>query len=98
MIPANTSGPKSTLRNLGDPPRYTIQVGAYRTESNANQMVSNLSEKGYRAHVNSEVKGGVPLFKVHMNKFSSKKDARVLAEKFTTKENLSSFVTTISAN
>jgi len=44
------------------------------------------------------VKGGVPLFKVHMNKFSSKKDARVLAEKFTTKENLSSFVTTISAN
>jgi cell division septation protein DedD len=98
MIPANTSGPKSTLRDLGGPPHYTIQVGAYKTEANANQMVSNLSEKGYRAHVNSEIKDGVPLFKVHMKKFSSKKNAHILAKKFTIKENLSSFVTTISAN
>ena len=78
--------------------QYTIQVGAYKTESNANQMVSNLLEKGYRAHISSDLKDGAPLFKVHIEEFSDKKEARKLAEKLTTKENLSSFVTTISIN
>ena len=96
MTPAsNTSDQKSFL---SDPHQYTIQVGAYKTESNANQMVSNLLEKGYRAHISSDLKDGAPLFKVHIEEFSDKKEARKLAEKLTTKENLSSFVTTISIN
>jgi len=73
-------------------------VGAYKTESNANQMVSNLLEKGYRAHINSNLKDGAPLFKVHIEEFNNKKEARKLADKLTTKENLSNFVTTISVN
>jgi cell division septation protein DedD len=73
-------------------------VGAYKTGSNANQMLSSLLEKGYRAYINSDLKDGVPLFKVYIEKFITKKDARKLAEKFTAKENLSSFVTTISVN
>ena len=96
MTPAsNTSDQKSIL---SDPHQYTIQVGAYKTESNANQMVRNLLEKGYRAHISSGLKDGAPLFKVHIEEFSDKKEARKLAEKLTTKENLSSFVTTISIN
>ena len=96
MVPASiTSTQESTRSEL---PQYTIQVGAYKTESNANQMVSNLLEKGYRAHVNPDLKDGAPLFKVHIEEFSDKKEARKLAEKLTTKENLSSFVTTISIN
>ena len=96
MTPAsNTSDQKSIL---SDPHQYTIQVGAYKTESNANQMVRNLLEKGYRAHVNPDLKDGEPLFKVHIEEFSDKKEARKFAEKLTTKENLSSFVTTISIN
>jgi len=96
MTPAsNTSNQKSIL---SDPHQYTIQVGAYKTESNANQMVRNLLEKGYRAHISSDLKDGAPLFKVHIEEFSDKKEARKLAEKLTTKENLSSFVTTISIN
>ena len=96
MTPAsNTSDQKSIL---SDPHQYTIQVGAYKTESNANEMVRNLLEKGYRAHISSDLKDGAPLFKVNIEKFSDKKDARKLAEKLTTKENLSSFVTTISIN
>ena len=96
MAPAsNTSGQKSIL---SDPHQYTIQVGAYKIESNANQMVRNLLEKGYRAHISSDLKDGAPLFKVHIEEFSDKKEARKLAEKLTTKENLSSFVTTISIN
>ena len=96
MTPAsNTSDQKSIL---SDPHQYTIQVGAYKTESNANQMVRNLLEKGYRAHISSDLKDGAPLFKVHIEEFSDKNEARKLAEKLTTKENLSSFVTTISIN
>jgi len=96
MTPAsNTSDQKSIL---SDPHQYTIQVGAYKTESNANQMVRNLLEKGYRAHISSDLKDGAPLFKVHIEEFSDKNKARKLAEKLTTKENLSSFVTTISIN
>ena len=90
-----TSTQKSTR---SEPSQYTIQVGAYKTEANANQMVNNLLEKGYRAHVNPDLKNGVPLFKVHIEKFGSKKAARKLAEKLTTKENLSSFIIPVSIN
>jgi hypothetical protein len=99
VTPANnTSDPKSTLSDLGEPLQYTIQVGAYKTESNANQMATYLLEKGYRPHINSGLKDGAPLFKVHIEEFSDKEDAHKLAKKLTTKENLSSFVTTISIN
>ena len=96
MTPASSTSDQKSI--LSDPHQYTIQVGAYKTESNANQMVRNLLEKGYQAHISSDLKDGAPLFKVHIEKFSDKKDARKLAEKLTTKENLSSFVTTISIN
>ena len=96
MVPASiTSTQESTRSEL---PQYTIQVGAYKTEANAKQVVGNLLKKGYRAHINSDLKDGAPLFKVHIEEFSDKKEARKLAEKLTTKENLSSFVTTISIN
>jgi cell division septation protein DedD len=70
-------------------------VGAYKTEANANQMVSRLLGKGYQVHIKPDMKDGAPLFKVHVDEFNSKKQAHKLAEKFTTKENLSSFVTAI---
>ncbi len=96
MVPASiTSTQKSTRSEL---PQYTIQVGAYKTEANAKQVAGNLLKKGYRAHINSDLKDGAPLFKVHIEEFSDKNEARKLAEKLTTKENLSSFVTTISIN
>jgi cell division septation protein DedD len=71
-------------------------VGAYKTEANANQMVSRLVEKGYQVHIKPDMKDGAPLFKVQVDGFNSKKQAHKLAEKFTTKENLSNFVTAIS--
>ena len=94
--PANiTSSQKSTG---SEPLRYTIQVGAYKTEANASQMASNLLKKGYRTRITPDTKNGAPLFKVHVDKFSSKKQALKLTEKFATEENLSSFVTTTSLN
>ncbi len=94
--PANiTSSQKSTG---SEPLQYTIQVGAYKTEANASQMASNLLKKGYRTRITPDTKNGAPLFKVHVDKFSSKKQALELTEKFATEENLPSFVTTTSLN
>jgi cell division septation protein DedD len=94
--PANiTSSQKSTG---SEPLQYTIQVGAYKTEANASQMASNLLKKGYRTRITPDTKNGAPLFKVHVDKFSSKKQALKLTEKFATEENLPSFVTTTSLN
>jgi len=90
-VPGQTS-------TLSKPLQYTIQVGAFKTEANANQMVSNLLEKGYRAHVQPEIKNGISLFKVHFDAFGSKKKALKLAEKFTAEENLSSFITITNSN
>jgi len=70
-------------------------VGAYKIEENANQMVSRLVKKGYQVHIKPDMKDGAPLFKVQVDGFNSKKQAHKLAEKFTTKENLSSFVTAV---
>ena len=92
MVPTITTSTQKSTRS--EPPQYTIQVGAYKTEANAKQVVSNLFKKGYRAHINHDVKDGAPLFKVHIDEFSDKNEARKLVEKLTTKENLSSFVTT----
>ena len=94
--PANTTPIQKSTRS--EPLQYTIQVGAYKTEVNANQMVSNLLEKGYRARITPDTKNGTPLFKVHVDKFGNKKQALKLTKKFATEESLSSFVTTISSN
>lgn len=76
------------------PPQYTIQVGAYKTEKNAHQMVNRLLKKGYEAHIKSELKQGTPLFKVLVEKFNNKEKAYDLANKLINKENLPSFIVT----
>jgi len=80
------------------PPQYTIQVGAYKTEKNAHQMVNRLLKKGYEAHIKSELKQGTPLFKVLVEKFNNKEKAYDLANKLINKENLPSFIVTTASS
>ena len=96
MVPASITSTQKSTRS--EPLQYTIQVGAYKTETNAKQVVSNLFKKGYPAHINHDVKDSAPLFKVHIDEFSDKNEARKLAEKLTIKENLPSFVVTTGIN
>jgi cell division septation protein DedD len=78
--------------------QYTIQVGAFKAESNANQMVSELLKKGYQAHITPDTKNVETIFKIHIDEFGNKKQAEKVSEKFNSEENLSSFVTTIGQN
>ena len=77
-------------------PQYTIQVGAYKTRTNASQMASSLSSKGYNTYIKPYLEDGATIFKVHVEKFSSKKRASEFANKLTNKENLSTFITTLN--
>ena len=79
-------------------PQYTIQIGAYKTEENAHQMVNQLLKKGYKAHIKSELKHGTPLFKVLVEKFNNKDKAYDLANKLVNKENLPNFIVTTASS
>ena len=79
-------------------PQYTIQVGAYKTEKNARQMVDRLFKKGYEAYIKSELKQDTPLFKVLVEKFNNKDKAYDLANKLINKENLPSFIVTTASS
>ena len=61
--------------------QYTIQIGAYKTKTNASKVVNQLSEKGYNAFITQYSKDGATLFKVHVEKFSDKEKAYQLAKK-----------------
>ena len=86
------------IQNAGQStlPQYTIQVGAYKTKTNASQMASSLSKKGYNTFVTPYLGGSVTLFKVHVEKVSSREQANEFANKLTEEENLSTFITTIN--
>ena len=78
------------------PPQYTIQVGAYKTKTNARQMAGSLSKKGYDTYISSYSHDGGILFKVHIEKFSNKNQANEFANKLSNKENLPTFITMIN--
>ena len=61
-------------------------------------MVNRLLNKGYKAHIKSELKQGTPLFKVLVENFNNKDKAYELANKLTNKENLPSFIVTTTSS
>lgn len=78
------------------PDFYSIQVGAFRTQTTAYKMISRLTAKGYSAFINRVTKDdGVSLYKVQLEKFQSKEEARRFGKEFKTKENMDNFITQV---
>ncbi len=76
---------------------YTIQVGAYKTKAFAQNMIASLIDKGYNAYVTLfPGKEDAPMYKVHVEKFENKTEARQLAKKLEKKEHLNNFITTLN--
>lgn len=76
---------------------YTIQVGAYKTRIFAEKMILSLADKGYNAFMALiPTRDETPLYRVRVEKFIDKKEARQLAKKLERKENLENFITTQS--
>ncbi|MBT5793420.1 MAG: SPOR domain-containing protein, partial [Deltaproteobacteria bacterium] len=72
---------------------YTIQVGAYKTKAYANTLEQSLKRKGYDAFVTRSAK---KIYRVQVDRFSSKEDATKLAQRIQAKEKLKNFVTRFS--
>ncbi|GAB4407763.1 MAG: hypothetical protein OHK0032_03130 [Thermodesulfovibrionales bacterium] len=99
---AEVSGPKSdTLRDTGREPKptlekrlYTVQVGAFKSQKDADSLKLKLEKKEYRAYVKKDLNSkGVPLFKVRIGEFTDKKKAEALAREMKKTQGLNAFAT-----
>lgn len=76
---------------------YTIQVGAFKHQNNADELFEKLKQKGYEVFVALVRIGKNLLYKVQVDHFKNKKEAVQFAKKFQQKENLSYFITRTGA-
>lgn len=74
---------------------YTIQVGAYKTKELATSLIGKLSRKGYQAFISPLRKGGDLLYRVRVEKLEDEGDARQLAQRLETQEQLPNFLAQI---
>lgn len=56
---------------------YTVQVGAFSTEKNAQNLANEIKDKGYQTYV---VKG-INLYKVQVGEFKTSEEAKKISEK-----------------
>ncbi len=77
---------------------YTVQVGAYKTKTYAQKMISTLARKGYSAFITPFQKDEQVLYKVNVEKFDNKEQANKFAKQFSMRENLDHFVTRVKSS
>ncbi|HAM49480.1 MAG TPA: hypothetical protein DCP92_01805 [Nitrospiraceae bacterium] len=71
---------------------YTVQVGAFKSQREADALKAKLEDNGYKA-LNLKVSSkGTTLFKVTVGEFAQKKEAEVVALKLKKTEQLKAFV------
>ena len=88
-IEVNSLKPKEQKKVM-----YTVQAGAFKKASNAQELESRLNRKGYNAFtILSESKEKGKLYKVYIGKFVNREEAKFLSEKINKIEDLQTFVT-----
>lgn len=71
---------------------YTVQIGAFKHQKDANTLKRNLEAKGFTAYINKESNSkGVTIFKVRTGEFEDKKEAAAFALKLKKEFRLNSF-------
>ena len=75
-------------------PQFTLQVGAYTTQVNAEKQKLFFEDLGYPVEVNSKLKDSRSLFIVLVGTFVSADEARAKAQEFKQKYNISPLVVT----
>ncbi|MEW6325597.1 MAG: SPOR domain-containing protein [Nitrospirota bacterium] len=78
--------------------RYTVQVGAFRQQPVAEQMIATLNRKGHDAYLMvAQLPDGVT-YRVRVGKFATREEANRAAKGLAAKEGLHPFVATIQPN
>ncbi len=75
--------------------QYTVQIGAFNSAADANQLKVSFEKKGYKPYITSaKDEKGHNIYKVKTGEFKDKKNADVLALKLKKTEGLHAYVTT----
>lgn len=82
---------------LKQPARFfSIQIGAFRTQTSAYKMISQFSAKGYSAFINlAQTDGGGSLYKVQLERFQDRDAAIEFAKEFKIQEKMDHFITQV---
>ena len=75
--------------------RYTVQVGAFRQQPMAEEMIAKLNKKGHDAYLMvAQLPDGMT-YRVRVGKFATREEAKRAAEGLAAKEGLHPFVATV---
>ena len=72
--------------------KYTLQVGAFSTSANAENLKSSFEQKGYRVEIANKVQNGKSLYKVWVGSYKTREEAEKAAKDMKSKFRLSSMV------
>jgi cell division septation protein DedD len=73
--------------------KYTVQIGAFKNDSEADSLKSKFNKKGYKAFtIVAKTKNHVKLYKVMIGEFSRREEAELLSVKIKRAEGLRTFV------
>lgn len=92
--PAAMSSPPAQLpeKKPAGKALYSVQIGAFKNEKNAEVLAKQYKEKGYDAFVQTTPKDEEMLHRVLIGKFQDRKEAGKLAEDIRNKENVKAIV------
>ena len=93
----NSQSNKRSRQNLSITGRYSIQIGAFKTSSNAKARKANLDKQGYQTFLlTANTKEHQTLFVVLVGKYGTREEAQSLLTKIKNAEGLLAFVTDIT--
>jgi cell division septation protein DedD len=75
---------------------YTLQVGAFKNQKEAESLRARLDGKGYRAYTRKTASKGTTLYKVMVGEFTRKKEAEVFALKLQNMEGLNAYISAMN--
>jgi hypothetical protein len=92
--PSVTGSPVAADTHASAPVRFTLQVGAYTTQANAEKQKSFFEGLGYTVEMISRVKENKSLFLVLVGTYASAEDAKAKGAEIKAKFHIDSIVTT----
>jgi len=92
-LPQPPPPPTESAPQAPSKPFYSVQIGAYKDEANAQDLAKTFLDKGYDVFVQAGVtKDKSPIFRVLVSKSEDRKTARKLAEEIRSKERIQTTV------
>jgi len=86
--------PPQETKSAGDEGvAYTVQVGAFKNQKEADSLRVQLESKGYKVYTKKGTLKKATVFKVMVGEFVRKKEAEVFALKLRNAERLNAYVT-----